>query len=120
MGVVDGAAADGAGNANVDKGAGAGFEHVCKVFGGCNETSVSIDMRLADEISRSVSNDRRLDRIIDERGEYTSGNPTLAVAPKAAATPAAVRRMRSSIFFIVSLLTVRNVPRITAVCGITL
>jgi hypothetical protein len=49
--------------------AGAGFKHISKVLCRRNETSVAIDVRLADEISCNVSNDRRLDRIVDERRE---------------------------------------------------
>src|SRR5262245_17830261 len=69
MRVVHGAAADRARNANIDKGARTRLKHVCKVFGGCDQASIPIYVRLADEISRSVGNERRLGRIIDERGE---------------------------------------------------
>ena len=49
---MDGAAADATGNANVDKGTGAGFEHICKILRRRDETSIPIDVRFADEISR--------------------------------------------------------------------
>ena len=65
--VVHGAAADRAGNANIDKGTGAGFEHVSKVLCRRNETSVAIDVRLADEIGRGVGDELCLGRIIEER-----------------------------------------------------
>jgi hypothetical protein len=68
--VVDGAAADTTGVANIEEGAAARFEHVCKVLRPHNEASIPIDMRLADEIGRSISNELRFGRIIDERGEY--------------------------------------------------
>jgi hypothetical protein len=103
MRIMDGAAAAGAGVANIDKGAGTGFEHVCKVFGSCDQASIAIDVCLADEIGRRVRNEIRLGRVIDGRDEQ-SGNSTLAVAPKAAAMAAAVRRMPSSICSMVSLL----------------
>ena len=56
---------------------------------------------------------------------FTSGansrrKSTRALAPNAAATPAAVRFMFSSTSIIVSLRNVRTVPLISAVCGITL
>jgi hypothetical protein len=70
MRLVHGAAADATGIANIDKRAGAGFEHVGKVFRPHNEASIPIDMRLAGEISRGVGNKRRLGRIVDERGEF--------------------------------------------------
>jgi hypothetical protein len=56
--------------------------------------------------------------IIDKRSEHVR-EVDPAVAPNAAAMPTAVRRIPSSICFMVSLLTVRTVPRITAVCGMT-
>jgi hypothetical protein len=46
---VDGAAADPTGIANLNKGAGTSLEHVCKVFGGCNQASIPIYVRLADD-----------------------------------------------------------------------
>jgi hypothetical protein len=112
---VDGAAADVPGIANIDKRPRASLQHVCKIFCRRYEASVPINVRLADEISRGVGNKRRLGRIVDERGEFIG-----KVAPKAAATPITVRRMPFSIWFVVSLLKVRNVPRMTAVCGMTL
>jgi hypothetical protein len=111
MRVVHGAAADGAGNANIDKGARTRLKHVCKVLCRGNETSVAIDVRLADDIGRGVGDELCLSRIIEESGANISGKSRLAVAPKAAATPVVMRRMPSSICFIVSLLNVRNVPR---------
>jgi hypothetical protein len=66
MGIVDGAAADATGIANIDKGAGAGFKHVGKILCRRNETSIPIDVRLADEIGRSVSDELCLGRIIDK------------------------------------------------------
>jgi hypothetical protein len=54
MRVVHGAAADVAGIANIDKRTGAGFEHICKILRRRDETSVAIDVRLAEEISRSI------------------------------------------------------------------
>jgi hypothetical protein len=49
----------------------ASLEHVGKVFGGCNQASVPIDVRLADEIRRSVSNELRLGRIVDQWGNMS-------------------------------------------------
>src|SRR5262249_1344656 len=43
MMVVDRAAANGAGNADIDKGTRASPEHVCKVFGACNQASIPIE-----------------------------------------------------------------------------
>jgi hypothetical protein len=117
--VVHGAAADRASNADIDKGARTSLKHVCKIFSGCNETSVPIYVRLSDKISRSIGNELCLGRIVDQWGEDIR-ETNITVAPKAAATPVAVRRMPSSICFMVSLLNVRNVPLITAVCGMTL
>ena len=67
MRVVHRAAANPTGIADIYKGARAGFKHVGKILCRRNETSIPIDMCLADEISRSVGNDFRLGRIIDER-----------------------------------------------------
>jgi hypothetical protein len=61
--------ADATGIANIDKGTGAGFEPVRKVFCRRNESSVAIYVRLADEISRHVRNELRFGRVIYERGE---------------------------------------------------
>jgi hypothetical protein len=77
-------------------------------------------LRLAYNVRRSVGNELCLGRIVDERREKIRKLDLGGRPPKAAATPVAVRRMQSSIFFMVSVLNVRNVPRITAVCGMTL
>jgi hypothetical protein len=115
MRVVDRTAAYATGIANIDKGTRASLKHVCEVFGGRNKASIPIDVRLAATSAMNAVSAGLL-----TSGANTSGNSTLAVAPKAPATPAAVRRMQSSICFMVSLLNVRNVPRITAVSGMTL
>ena len=119
MWVVDGVAADVTGIANIDIGARASLKHVCKVFGGCNKASIPIDVRLADEISATSAMNFVSVGLLTS-GAKTSGKSSLAVAPKAAAMPITVRRMQSSICFMVSLLKIRNVPRINAVCGMTL
>jgi hypothetical protein len=68
MRVVDRTAADGAGVANIDESAGANLKHISKVPCRCNETSVSIYVRLADEISRNVGNELCLGKIIERSG----------------------------------------------------
>jgi hypothetical protein len=55
MRVVNRAAAYATGIANIDKGAGASLKHVGEVLCRGNEASIPIDVRLADEISRSVA-----------------------------------------------------------------
>jgi hypothetical protein len=73
-------------------------------------------MRLADKISRGVGNELRFVGIIDQLGPHVGE----VDAGGRGATPVAVRRMQSSICFMVPLLNVRNVQRINAVCGMTL
>jgi hypothetical protein len=82
MRVVHGAAADSAGIANIDKRAGAGFEHVSKVLRRRNGTSVTIDVRLADEISLGFQFSPRLADAggarlwrIDPKADYSALNP---------------------------------------------
>jgi hypothetical protein len=104
-------------NTDVDKSARASLKHVGEVLRPLNETSVPIDMRLAHEFGRSVSNELCLGRIIDQLGphrEVNLGGRAKCRGDARSNAPHAILDLLDG-----SFLNVRNLPRITAVCGMT-